>query len=126
MDLHATRTAGSLTEKSVFVTGCGPIGIMSIVAARHAGANRIVATDLRDFTLHMARIAGADETINMWNVSDGLSSFNAEKGVFDVLFECSGSAQALTTGIFTMRPSGTIVKVVMGGDIRLPMLAITT
>ena len=35
--LHATKRAGPMLGKSVLVTGCGPIGILSILAARRAG-----------------------------------------------------------------------------------------
>ena len=41
--LHATNIAGSLLGKSVLVTGCGPIGVLSIMCARRAGADLIVA-----------------------------------------------------------------------------------
>lgn len=123
--LHATRRAGNLVGKSVLVTGCGPIGVLSIMCARRAGADFIVATDLSDFTLAMARAAGADETINMANSSDGLDKFMPDKGTFDVLYECSGAAPALTAGIHVMRPGGTIMQLGLGGDMALPMMALT-
>ncbi|WP_404401381.1 L-idonate 5-dehydrogenase [Pelagibacterium halotolerans] len=123
--LHATRQAGSLLGKSVLVTGCGPIGVLSILAARRAGADRIVATDLSDFTLEFARAAGADETVNMSKSADGLNLFASDKGTFDILYECSGAAPALTAGIAAMRPGGTIVQLGLGGDMSLPMMAIT-
>ncbi len=121
--LHATRQAGEMVGRSVLVTGCGPIGILSILCARRAGADLIVATDLSDFTLEMARAAGADVTVNM---RDGdLSGYEAEKGTFDVLYECSGAAPALAAGIATMRPGGTIVQLGLGGDMTVPMQALT-
>lgn len=123
--LHATGRAGNLVGKSVLVTGCGPIGILSILCARRAGADFIVATDLSDFTLAMARRVGADATINMGDASDGLAPFTADKGTFDVLFECSGAAPALTAGIHAMRPGGTVMQLGLGGDMTLPMQAIT-
>ncbi|SDZ50029.1 L-idonate 5-dehydrogenase [Jannaschia faecimaris] len=123
--LHATRRAGNLVGKSVLVTGCGPIGILSIICARRAGADFIVATDLSDFTLAMAKRVGADLTINMGAASDGLAQFTADKGTFDVLYECSGAAPALTAGIHAMRPGGTIMQLGLGGDMSLPMQAIT-
>ncbi|TIW94985.1 L-idonate 5-dehydrogenase, partial [Mesorhizobium sp.] len=52
--LHATRRAGEMLGKRVLVTGCGPIGLLSILSARRAGAAEIVAVDLADFTLSMA------------------------------------------------------------------------
>lgn len=121
--LHATRQAGEMVGRSVLVTGCGPIGILSILCARRAGADLIVATDLSDFTLEMARAAGADVTVNM---RDGdLSGYEAEKGTFDVLYECSGAAPALAAGIAAMRPGGTIVQLGLGGDMTVPMQALT-
>lgn len=124
--LHATRRAGDLVGKSVLVTGCGPIGILSIICARRAGADLIVATDLSDFTLDVARKIGADEVINMGDMPDGLETFSANKGTFDVLYECSGAAPALTAGIHAMRPGGTIMQLGLSGDMSLPMMAITS
>ncbi len=123
--LHATRQAGPMLGKSVLVTGCGPIGILAILAARRAGADLIVATDLSDFTLAMARNAGADEVANMAADPDGLARFTPDKGTFDVLYECSGAAAALTAGIHAMRPGGVIIQLGLGGDMTLPMMAIT-
>lgn len=123
--LHATRRAGGMLGASVLVTGCGPIGILCILAARRAGADRIVATDLSEFTLAKAREAGADITVNMAENPHGLDGFLADKGTFDVLYECSGAAPALAAGIAAMRPGGRIIQLGLGGDMSLPMMAIT-
>lgn len=123
--LHAAKRAGDLMGKRVLVTGCGPIGVLAVLVARRAGAAEIVATDLSDFTLAMARRCGADRTINMAIDAGALSDYNADKGSFDVLFECSGAAPALAAGIAAMRPRGVIMQLGMGGDMSLPMLAIT-
>ncbi|MFN4171605.1 MAG: L-idonate 5-dehydrogenase [Pseudorhodobacter sp.] len=123
--LHSARRAGDLMGKRVLVTGCGPIGVLAVLVARRAGAAEIVATDLSDFTLAMARRCGADRTINMATNAADLADYNADKGTFDVLFECSGAAPALAAGIAAMRPRGIIMQLGMGGDMSLPMLAIT-
>ncbi|WP_298822778.1 L-idonate 5-dehydrogenase [uncultured Roseibium sp.] len=123
--LHAVRNAGSMLGKSVLVTGCGPIGILCILAARRAGADLIVATDLSAFTLSKAETAGADRVINMAETPEGLEAYFADKGTFDVLFECSGAAPALASGISAMRPGGTIVQLGLGGDMPVPMMALT-
>jgi L-idonate 5-dehydrogenase len=123
--LHATRRAGGIVGRTVLVTGCGPIGLLAIVAARRAGADRILATDLSDFTLAMARKVGADQTINLGDKPDGLASFQADKGTFDVLYECSGAAPALAAGIAAMRPRGVVLQLGLGGDMTVPMMAIT-
>lgn len=123
--LHATRRAGGMLGRHVLVTGCGPIGLLAIIAARRAGADRIVATDLSDFTLAMARRVGADQTINMATDPDGLGGFAADKGTFDLLYECSGAAPALAAGIAGMRPRGVVLQLGLGGDMTVPMMAIT-
>jgi L-idonate 5-dehydrogenase len=123
--LHAVRRAGPLLGKSVLVTGCGPIGILCILAARRAGADRVVATDLSDFTLGMARKAGADTIINMVKDAAALDVYAKDKGTFDVLFECSGAAPALLAAIPTLRPGGTILQLGLGGDMTLPLQAMT-
>ncbi|RKE79424.1 L-idonate 5-dehydrogenase [Rhizobium sp. AG855] len=124
--LHATRRAGEMLGKRVLVTGCGPIGVLSILSARRAGAKEIVATDLSDFTLAMAKAAGADPVINTKDEPEALAAYSADKGTFDVLYECSGAAVALAGGIAALRPRGVIVQLGLGGDMSLPMMAITS
>ncbi|MGZ2259855.1 L-idonate 5-dehydrogenase [Roseobacter sp. A03A-229] len=123
--LHGARQAGELLGKRVLVTGCGPIGLLCILAARRAGAAEIVATDLTDFTLKMAADNGADRVINMASAPDGLAGYEADKGHFDVLFECTGAAPALAGGIAALRPRGVIVQLGLGGDMTLPVQALT-
>jgi L-idonate 5-dehydrogenase len=123
--LHATKRAGGMLGKRVLVTGCGPIGQLAILAARRAGAEQIVATDLSPFTLAMARRIGADQVINMAEAPEALAAYGADKGTFDVLYECSGAAPALAAGIAALRPRGVILQLGLGGDMTLPMMAIT-
>lgn len=123
--LHAAKRAGDLLGKRVLVTGCGPIGALAVLVARAAGAAKIVATDLTDFTLDMAQQVGADRVINMGTTPDDLSPYTADKGQIDVLFECSGAAPALIAAIPAMRPGGIIMQLGLGGDMTLPVQAIT-
>ena len=123
--LHAINQAGPMMGKRVLVTGCGPIGLLTILAARRAGAAEIVATDITDFTLEMAAQNGADITINGRTNADALGAYQAGKGTFDVLFECTGVAAALASGIAALRPRGVIVQLGLGGDMQLPVQAIT-
>ncbi|RWM94830.1 MAG: L-idonate 5-dehydrogenase [Mesorhizobium sp.] len=124
--LHATRRAGEMLGKRVLVTGCGPIGLLSIISARRAGAAEIVAVDIADFTLSMAMRAGADKTINTRSEPEGLAPYLADKGTFDILYECSGAASALAQGIAALRPRGTIVQLGLGGaEMALPMSTVT-
>ncbi|MBE9639644.1 L-idonate 5-dehydrogenase [Salipiger mangrovisoli] len=122
--LHAVRRAGPLLGKRVLVTGCGPIGLLAIASARLAGAAEIVATDLSDFTLEMARRMGAEVTINTGSDAGSLARYGAGKGHFHALFECTGVAPALLPALDTMRPRGVVVQLGLGGDIPLPVTKI--
>jgi L-idonate 5-dehydrogenase len=123
--LHAVKQAGPLLGKSVLVTGCGPIGILAILAARRAGADLVVATDLSDYTLAVAKKLGADIVINTRENPEALAAYGTDKGTFDVLFECSGAQPALVGAIPVLRPGATIIQLGLGGDMTLPMMAIT-
>lgn len=123
--LHAVRQAGEILGKKVLVTGSGPIGVLCVLAARRAGASEIVVTDITDQTLAHAAKAGADRTINVAKESDAMTAFSADKGYFDVHLECSGAPSALATGVAALRPKGVLVQLGMGGDMNVPMQAIT-
>lgn len=118
--LHGVSRAGSLLGKHVLVSGCGPIGALSVAAARVHGAGSITAVDLTDETLLVARAMGADVTINVAQHTDWVARYSADKGHFDVMLECSGNSQALRAGLDTMRPRGVVVQLGLGGDVSLP------
>lgn len=121
--LHAISRAGSLLGKTVLVTGCGPIGLLTILAARRAGAGRIIATDIAAPALDFAARLGADDALDAG--ADPLTPWAQGKGRIDVLFECSGAAAALAQAIPALRPRGTIVQLGLSGDMSLPMMQIT-
>ena len=62
---NATHTALSfpLLGEDVLVTGAGLIGSMAIAIARYAGARFIVASDLSDYRLEIAKKMGATLTV---------------------------------------------------------------
>ena len=122
--LHAVAQAGDLTGAKVLVTGAGPIGLLTIAAARHAGAGTIVATDLTDAALERAPAMGADRTINVAKDTETLLPYQESKGYFDVIFDCSAAAPALRTAFACVRPRGTIVQVGVTGDITIPLNAL--
>jgi len=119
--LHGLNRAGGVLGKRVLVTGCGPIGALCIIAARRAGAMEIVATDIADSALATALRVGANQAVNTETDSQALARFGADKGHFDVLFECSGNQRALIGAFEALRPRATIVQVGIGGDFTLPI-----
>jgi L-idonate 5-dehydrogenase len=118
--LHAVAQAGDLAGKNVLVTGAGPIGLLMVAAARHAGAGRITVTDLADAALSRAPAMGADETINV-SKPDALAPYQKDKGTFDTVFECSAAGPALVSAFQSVRPRGTIVQVGVTGEVTIPL-----
>jgi len=118
--LHGVSRAGPLLGKRVLVSGCGPIGVLAIAAARAHGAAEITATDVVDEPLAIARAMGADQTINVAQDKTWVSRHSADKGTFDVMLECSGNERALRDGLEVMRPRGVVVQLGLGGDVSIP------
>ncbi|KAG1647819.1 Sorbitol dehydrogenase [Nymphon striatum] len=83
------------------------------------------ATDLSEYTLAMARQCGADEALNTATDPDALAIYQTDKGQIDVHLECSGAAMALAAGVACLRPRGTLVQLGLGGDMNVPMQAMT-
>jgi L-idonate 5-dehydrogenase len=117
--LHAVSRAGPLLGRSVLITGAGPIGMLTMLAARHAGAREVVITDVAEAPLALARKLGADRAINVASEKDGMAAYEAEKGTFDVMFEASGNPAALRQGIAAVRPRGIVVLIGIGGEASL-------
>jgi L-idonate 5-dehydrogenase len=122
--LHAVSQAGDLRDKNVLVTGAGPIGLLTVAAARHAGASQIVVTDLADGALSRAPTMGADVTINVLTHQEALLPYQENKGTFDIAFDCSAAGPALRSAFAAIKPRGTIVQVGVTGDITIPLNAL--
>ena len=123
--LHAVNQAGSLLGKRVLVTGSGPIGALLIGAVRLAGAQEIVAVDLSDAPLKAATAMGATSVINAGQELDRLlADYSADKGYFDVVFECTGVGAVLRQAFPVIAPRGTIVQVGVSGPTEIPINAL--
>lgn len=122
--LHAVAQAGDLNGKAVLVTGAGPIGLLTVAAARQAGAGQIVVTDLADSALSRALSMGATQVINVKSEPDGLLPFTEHKGYFDVVFDCSAAGPALRSAFATIKPRGVLVQVGVTGDVTIPLNAL--
>jgi len=108
---NAVHTALSfpVLGEDVLITGAGPIGIMAIPVARHAGARHIVVTDMNPFRLELARKMGATLAVNAaeTTLKDVQEQLGMAEG-FDVGLEMSGNPMALKDMIANMSHGGKI------------------
>jgi L-idonate 5-dehydrogenase len=119
--LHAVNQAGDIRGKTVLITGCGPIGVLVAVAAKLAGAAKIIGTDMAAYALGIAAKLGVDTPVNLAETPDGLAPYAANRGQIDTAFECSGNPAALTGALGVLKPKGRVVLVGLGGDAGLPV-----
>ncbi|WPR89825.1 L-threonine 3-dehydrogenase [Microbacterium rhizosphaerae] len=104
-----TALAFSVVGEDVLVTGCGPIGLMAIAVARHAGARFIVATDISRTRLDLAKGMGADAVVDVSrdSIGDVQHALKMREG-FDIGLEMSGAPSALSSMIDNMTHGGRI------------------
>jgi len=124
--LHAIKQAGNIFGKKVLITGSGPIGTLSVLSARRAGAEEILVTDISDQALKFSSSVGADKVINTAKNYDQIEKFQVNKGFFDLAIECSGSTSGIKDAINSLKPKGTLIQLGLGGDILMPLVSVTT
>jgi L-idonate 5-dehydrogenase len=101
--MHAVGRAGSLTGKDVLVNGAGPIGSLVVAAAKFAGARSVIAADINDSALQIAKAMGADHVVN---VSGGGLPEDME-----LVFEAAGIPAVLGGVLRATARGGTLVQV---------------
>ncbi len=108
---NATHTAlqYDLVGEDVLITGAGPIGCMAAAIARHAGARKIVVTDVNPDRLALAVKMGATRGVDV--SKEKLPDVQKEIGMkegFDIGLEMSGNPRALNDMIDNMAHGGRI------------------
>ncbi len=102
---HAVARAGDVAGKTVMVIGSGPIGALTVAVLKRAGAARIVAVDMHDKPLEIARAVGAHEVLK----GDDAEAIAAVEA--DVVIESSGSHFGLASAIKGTVRGGKVVMV---------------
>jgi threonine 3-dehydrogenase len=108
---NAVHTALSfdLLGEDVLITGAGPIGIMAVAVAKHAGARYVVITDVNSYRLDLARQMGATLTVNVreQSIAAAQKQLGMKEG-FDVGLEMSGNPAAFRDMLSGMCHGGKI------------------
>jgi threonine 3-dehydrogenase len=108
---NAVHTALSfdVLGEDVLITGAGPIGVMAVSIAKHAGARHVVITDVNDYRLALAKKMGATVALNVktGNLADMQKQLGMKEG-FDFGLEMSGNASAFRDMIDNMAHGGKI------------------
>lgn len=115
--LQAATRARIKPGDVALVTGAGPIGILTALAALAGGCARVYISDLVDAKLGVAAQYGNIIPLNVTR-EDAAARIRADTGGWgaDVVFECAGAAASVQTALQAAAPAGCVVWVGMPVD----------
>ena len=123
--LWAVKRGGVKTGDSVVVFGVGPIGLLTMQAAKVAGATTLIAVDIEDFRLEYARRLGATHVFNdtdgaalerIRKLTGRVRGFGTRHAGADVTFETAGTIPTVRNTLAAVRPGGVAVLVGLPPD----------
>lgn len=123
--LHAVARAGDLAGARIVLFGAGPIGLLTMLAARRAGAAEVIVCDVAAAPLAVAARLGADRVVDLAGAAAAFAEA-AATAPFDVAFEISGTPAGVASAIGAVRRGGTVVQIgnLPGGAVPVPANAV--
>lgn len=107
--VRGQRESRLVAEQTLLVIGSGISGLLHILLAKARGSVRIIATDINESRLEMARDFGADHTINAReDVPERVKAVNDGRGA-DVIMVCTGAFSAFEQALQSVDRAGTVV-----------------
>ena len=96
-----------IKNKTVAVVGCGPIGLMGVNVAKAIGAKKIIAIEVNEYRIKLAKELGADVVINPMkeDVIKRVLEETDGAGV-DVVTEFSGNKEAIEQSFKYVKAGG--------------------
>ena len=126
--VHAVRISQVQLGDAAVVVGSGMIGLLAIQALKGAGCAPVIAIDLDDAKLKLARELGATHGFNAaaGNVSEAVAGLTGGRGA-DIAVECVGATESIRTAIGSVRKGGAVTLVGnLAPSIELPLQAVVT
>lgn len=96
--------------KSVAILGAGPIGMLTLIVAKHSGASKILISELVAYKRAFAERLGATITIDPFNQDLLAAAMEATNGLgFDAVFDCTGKLEGARQAVHLAGPGGHVV-----------------
>lgn len=121
------NTAGVRPGERVAVIGCGGVGLSAVLGALAIGASPVIAVDLSEQKLELARSLGATDTVQWAGSADATARAikDASGGGVDYAIEATGRPEAMQAAFLACRPRGAAVLIgIARGDAMLTLPAI--
>ncbi|KAM7494545.1 hypothetical protein LguiB_029154 [Lonicera macranthoides] len=125
--VYACRRGNVGPEKNVLVIGAGPIGLVTMLAARAFGAPRIVIVDVDDERLSVAKKLGANGVVKVSTDKQDIAAevekiHKAMGAEVNVSFDCVGFDKTMSTALTATNPGGKVCLVGMGhSEMNVPL-----
>ncbi|CAH2269396.1 sorbitol dehydrogenase-like [Pararge aegeria] len=124
--IHACRRGGVTGGDVVLVLGAGPIGLVTLLAAKAMGASKVLITDILQARLDVAKELGADFTLL---VSRDSQEADLVRKVHELLgghpnisFDASGAESTVRLALLATKSGGVAVLVGMGSaELKVPL-----
>lgn len=126
--VHAVNLTPIRLGDSAVVVGAGMIGVLVVQALRNAGCGKIIAIDLEDHKLNLAKQLGADHGLNPrhGDVVEQVKALTHGRGA-DVSVEVVGATAPLKTAIASVRKGGIVTLVGnITANVELPLQSVVT
>jgi len=108
--VHAATRTGITAGSCVLIFGAGPIGLVSLLAAKSFGATFVTVCDIQDNRLAVAKELGANLVLRS-DSDNFLSQLKELSPPIDVSIECSGFDQPLRLAVKATRAGGKIAPI---------------
>lgn len=106
-------------NESIAIFGAGSVGLSAVLAAKVAGCSPIIAVDLIDSRLELAREFGATHVIGAKTTPDILAALRGISNSLQYVFDTSGNQHLLDVGVEVLSENGKGGQVAYGGDAHL-------
>jgi L-iditol 2-dehydrogenase len=126
--LHAVRVSEMKGGETALVIGAGMIGLLTLQAAKAAGASRVLVADIDQTRLQRAEKLGADETLLLsgGELVQEILRRTGGRGV-DLVLEAVGREETIAASIASVRKGGTVTLIGnISPEVKIPLQVVVS
>lgn len=111
VSFYAVRESKLKPGDSVAIFGAGPIGLLTLLSAKAAGATQIIVVDLSKERLEKAKELGATTIIDGMRDNIVETILHLTNGGVSVAYECAGAQPTITSAVASVRQGGQVMAI---------------
>lgn len=111
VSFYAVRESKLKPGDSVAIFGAGPIGLLTLLSVKAAGATQIIVIDLSEERLEKATELGATTVINGMRDDIVETILQLTNGGVSVAFECAGAQPTMTNAVASIKQGGQVMAI---------------